>query len=134
MPTLPHLSPNGASVPSRSAARPVCSWHGVGNDPVYSGTLCFDTFPFPFGLTLNIPASAYAEDPHAQAIADVARKLNELRENWLNPPEWVDRVPKVVPGYPDRLILIPGRFYISPVGGLAKRNPPKPQPNRWVTG
>jgi type II restriction/modification system DNA methylase subunit YeeA len=34
----------------------------------------------------------------------VAERLNELRENWLNPPELVDRVPEVVPGYPDRVI------------------------------
>ncbi len=30
-----------------------------------------------------------------------------LRENWLNPPQWVDRVPEIVPGYPDRLIPKP---------------------------
>jgi hypothetical protein len=41
------------------------------------------------------------------AIAVAARRLNELRENWLNPPEWVDRVPEVVSGYPDRLIPKP---------------------------
>ena len=84
-----------------------CSWHGAGNDPVYNGTLCFDAFPFPAGLTPNLPASAYADDPRAQAIADAARTLNELRENWLNPPQWVDRVPEIVPGYPDRLIPKP---------------------------
>ena len=79
-----------------------CTWLGKGNDPRYTPTTCFETFPFPAGLTPNIPASDYADDPHAQAIADAARKLNELRENWLNPPQWVDRVPEVVPGYPDR--------------------------------
>jgi type II restriction/modification system DNA methylase subunit YeeA len=26
----------------------------------------------------------------------------ELRDNWLNPPDLVVRVPEVVPGYPDR--------------------------------
>ncbi|MDS4027878.1 MAG: class I SAM-dependent DNA methyltransferase [Candidatus Contendobacter sp.] len=80
---------------------------GVGNDPVYNSTRCFETFPFPTSLTPNFPASVYADDPRAQAIAAAARKLNELRENWLNPPEWVDRVPEVVPGYPDRLIPKP---------------------------
>jgi type II restriction/modification system DNA methylase subunit YeeA len=80
---------------------------GVGNDPVYNSTRCFETFPFPAGLTPNLPASACADDPRAQAIADAARKLNELRENWLNPPPWVDRVPEVVPGYPDRIIPKP---------------------------
>ena len=80
---------------------------GYGNDPRYNSTMTFETFPFPASLTPNIPASAYADDPHAQAIADAARKLNELRENWLNPPPWVNRVPEVVPGYPDRVIPKP---------------------------
>ena len=25
-----------------------CSWHGVGNDPTYNNTTCFETFPFPW--------------------------------------------------------------------------------------
>ena len=29
-----------------------------------------------------------------------------MRENWLNPPDLVKRVPEVVPGYPDRLLPI----------------------------
>jgi hypothetical protein len=28
----------------------------------------------------------------------------EARERWLNPPELVQRVPEVVPGFPDRLL------------------------------
>jgi len=79
----------------------------LGPTPRYTPTTCFETFPFPAGLTPNIPAADYADDPRAQAIADAARTLNELRENWLNPPQWVDRVPEVVPGYPDRLIPKP---------------------------
>ena len=43
----------------------------------------------------------------ALAIAEAAHRLNALREIWLNPPEWVDRVPEVVPGYPDRIIPRP---------------------------
>ncbi|HAS51952.1 MAG TPA: class I SAM-dependent DNA methyltransferase, partial [Gammaproteobacteria bacterium] len=58
----------------------------LGSGPRYTPTTCFETFPFPAGLTPNIPAADYADDPRAQAIADAARKLNELRENWLNPP------------------------------------------------
>jgi type II restriction/modification system DNA methylase subunit YeeA len=84
-----------------------CTWLGKGNDPRYTPTTCFETFPFPSGLTPNLPASTYADDPRAQAIADAARRLNELRENWLNPPQWIDRVPEIVPGYPDRLIPKP---------------------------
>jgi type II restriction/modification system DNA methylase subunit YeeA len=84
-----------------------CTWLGQGNDPRYTPTTCFETFPFPEGLTPHLPASAYADDSRAAAIAVAARRLNELREHWLNPPEWMERVPEVVPGYPDRLIPRP---------------------------
>ena len=80
------------------------TWLGKGNDPRYTPTTTFETFPFPEGLTPNIPASDYANDPRAIAIAEAARELNEKREAWLNPREWVDRVPEVVPGYPDRIV------------------------------
>jgi type II restriction/modification system DNA methylase subunit YeeA len=79
---------------------------GVGNDPTYTPTSTFETFPFPEGLTPNIPAAQYADDPRAVRIADVARRLNELREAWLNPPDLVMRVPEVVPGYPDRILPV----------------------------
>ncbi|MDQ5909784.1 MAG: hypothetical protein QG599_1879, partial [Pseudomonadota bacterium] len=89
----------------------------LGATPRYTPTTCFETFPFPAGLTPNIPASAYADDPRAQAIAEAACKLNELRENWLNPPQWVERIPEISPlpmgegpgvrAYPDRLIPKP---------------------------
>lgn len=45
--------------------------------PRYTPTTSFDTFPFPLP-TLK----------EEQAIAAAAKELNELRENWLNPPEW----------------------------------------------
>jgi len=80
------------------------SRHGVGNDPTYNTETCFETFPFPGGLTPNIPATAYATNPHAQAIAAAARDLVEKRDLWLNPPELVRRVPEVVPGFPDRVL------------------------------
>ena len=80
------------------------SRHGVGNDPTYNAASCFETFPFPDHLTPNIPAAQYAADPHAIAIAQAARNLTQLRDRWLNPPELVNIVPEVVPGYPDRLI------------------------------
>lgn len=77
---------------------------GVGNQRRYNREAIYDTFPFPEGLTPNIPAAAYADDPRAQAIAKAAARLNELRENWLNPPDLVVREPEVVPGYPDRIL------------------------------
>lgn len=76
------------------------------NRPRYTSTTTFETFPFPEGLTPNIPSENYATHPHAQAIAATAQRLNELRENWLNPPEWVKKVPEVVAGYPDRLLPV----------------------------
>jgi type II restriction/modification system DNA methylase subunit YeeA len=39
-------------------------------------------------------------------IAEAARRLNALRENWLNPPDLVRREPEVVPGYPDRILPV----------------------------
>jgi hypothetical protein len=45
--------------------------------PRYTPTTCFETFPFP-RLT---PAQE-------AAIAAAAKELNQLRERWLNPPEW----------------------------------------------
>ena len=80
------------------------TWLGVGNDPRYTPSTTFETFPFPEGLTPDIPAAAYAADPRAQAIAAAAADLNAKREAWLNPPDLVTRVPEVVPGYPDRLL------------------------------
>lgn len=74
--------------------------------PRYTSSTTFRTFPFPEGLTPNIPAKDYAADPRAVAIAAAARKLNELREAWLNPPDLVKRVAEVVPGFPDRILPV----------------------------
>lgn len=79
---------------------------GVGNDPRYTPSTTFETFPFPEGLTPNIPAADYAADLRAQAIAAAAASLNTLRENWLNPADLVQRVPEVVQGYPDRILPV----------------------------
>ena len=80
------------------------TWLGVGNDPRYTPTTTFETFPFPEGLTPNIPAETYAGDPRATRIAEAARELDAARRNWLNPPDLVDIVPEVVAGYPDRIL------------------------------
>jgi hypothetical protein len=127
--------------------------------PRYNAGNCFETFPFPEGLTpadtahqqteaieggaiipaglsaapagvlasnkhvaQAIPAQAAMKSiatdarlrTHAEAIARAAKRLNNLREAWLNPPEWTERVPEVIPlgmqtsPYPDRIVAKPG--------------------------
>ena len=80
----------------------LCTWLGVGNDPRYTPTTTFQTFPFPPGLSPDIPAGDYAKKAHAVAIAAAARRLVKLRDRWLNPPEWVEWVDEPVKGYPKR--------------------------------
>ena len=168
------------------------SIHGDGNDggrPRYTPTTCFETFPFPAGLTPRdtahqrtevledgavIPAGlapsplagegggeglvdeqnhvgAASHVPphpsplprgergqngalesneelrnHATAIARAAKRLNDLRERWLNPPEWTEAVPEVIPlgmeksPYPDRILPRPN-LGAADLGELKKR-------------
>ncbi len=118
----------------------LCTWLGVGNDPRYTPTTCFETFPFPTGLTPRdtapslpplqgeggggdgsmVSAQAETHPPPSLPlegggvtanIATAARRLNELREAWLNPAEWVDWV--ITPeeekaGFPKRPVAKPG--------------------------
>ena len=70
--------------------------------PRYTPTTTFETFPFPEGLSPDVPASDYAGDPQATAIAEAARRLVSLRDRWLNPPELVEWVDEPVSGYPKR--------------------------------
>ena len=80
------------------------TWLGVGNDPRYTPTTTFETFPFPEGLSPDIPAKDYAGDERAKYIAQAAEKLDRLRNAWLNPPDLVSVEPEVVDGYPERLV------------------------------
>jgi type II restriction/modification system DNA methylase subunit YeeA len=59
-----------------------CSWIGVGNDPSYSSSRTFETFPFPW-----IPRKEPQEDPRLRAIAAAAQELVKKRDTWLNPPD-----------------------------------------------
>lgn len=87
--------------------------------PRYTSSTTFETFPFPPGLTPRdtapkagqASAPCMAGDILAENIAAAARRLNELREAWLNPPEWVDWV--ITPeeekaGFPKRPVAKPG--------------------------
>ena len=95
----------------------------------YTPTTCFETFPFPFtpdvesNIRENINGSVEAqldaakhyshivlrEDAEesrsplalATAIAISARELNDLREKWLNPPEWTTVCTLQFPGTVD---------------------------------
>ena len=78
------------------------TWLGKGNDPRYTPTTTFQTFPFPKGLEPNVPVSHFASDPRAIEIAESARKLVELRDRWLNPPELVVWLEEPVSCYPAR--------------------------------
>ena len=80
------------------------TWLGVGNDPRYTPTTTLESFPFPERMIPSQRVPSAAPDARTAAIADSARELARLRENWLNPPQWVQRVPEVVPGYPDRIL------------------------------
>lgn len=85
----------------------LCTWLGKGNDPRYTPTTTFETFPFPAGLTPRDTPTG----PQAEAIATAAKQLNALRETWLNPPEWVDwvRTPEEEQaGFPLRPVAKPG--------------------------
>ncbi len=134
--------------------------------PRYTPTTCFETFPFPAGLTpldtahqqtetleggaqipaglahefiepnrplpvikraqramnsgaiaaspvqTSAPSHGGATDLHsiACAIARAAHRLSNLRNTWLNPPEWTQRLPEITPlgmdhsPYPDRIL------------------------------
>ena len=76
--------------------------------PRYTPTTTFGTFPFPVGLSPDIPAVDYAEDPRAREIAEAARRLVELRDRWLNPPEWMEWKDEPVSGYPKRPVARDG--------------------------
>ena len=73
------------------------TWLGKGNDPRYTPTTTFETFPFPRGLTPDILVADYADDPRSVVVALEAQRLVELRDRWLNPPEWVEWVDEPVP-------------------------------------
>ncbi len=58
----------------------------------------------------SLKASTGSARTVGEAIAEAAHKLTTLRDNWLNPPDWTQRLPEVVPlgmatsPYPDRIV------------------------------
>lgn len=55
--------------------------------------------PTPY-ITLTYSISIVYSKKASEALE--ARRLVQLRDRWLNPPEWVDWVDEPVPGYPKR--------------------------------
>jgi type II restriction/modification system DNA methylase subunit YeeA len=76
------------------------SKHGDGDEggrPTYNAKSCFETFPFPDKLAYNgmpkfLDEKIKGDIEDVEAVAAAAKKFNELRNNWLNPPEWTDWV------------------------------------------
>lgn len=62
-------------------ARRMGTWLGKGNDPRYTPTTSFETFPFPWA-----PGIEPVDDPRVMAIAAAAKELDEKRRAWLDPP------------------------------------------------
>lgn len=56
----------------------------------YTPTTCFETFPFPRPTPVQ-----------EAAIAEAAKELDSLRNNWLNPPEWTQEEILEFPGSAD---------------------------------
>ena len=84
----------------------VGTWLGVGNDPRYTPTTTFETFPFPWPLDTPDEALTSEQRGHRDAVGAAARALDEARRRWLNPPEWVREEPDVVPSLPRRLLPV----------------------------
>ena len=51
----------------------------------YTPSTTFETFPLPWS-----PGKEDTKHPAYFRISEAAKKLNEQRERWLNPPEWID--------------------------------------------
>ena len=59
--------------------------------PRYTPTTCFETFPLPWA-----PGEEPVDDPLHKQISQAAAELNEMRERWLNPPEWIEPIARAI--------------------------------------
>jgi len=62
----------------------MCSRLGMGNDPRYTPTTTFETFPFPWPLATPDAALDTGQRRHQQAIAAAAEALDAARRAWLD--------------------------------------------------
>lgn len=61
-------------------ARRMGTYIGVGNDLRYTPTTCFETFPLPWH-----PGEEPKDEPVVREVSAAAKRLDELRRNWLAP-------------------------------------------------
>ncbi|MGE0228044.1 MAG: class I SAM-dependent DNA methyltransferase [Dehalococcoidia bacterium] len=81
-------------------------WHGVGNDPQYTPSSSFETFPFPWPLNTPDEALTSEQAGHRDAIGAAAKALDEARQRWLNPPELARLEADVIPSLPLRFVPV----------------------------
>src|SRR5262249_45703166 len=58
------------------------TWLGKGNDPRYTPTTTFETYPFPWP-----PGGELTDHPAYCAISAAAHELDTQRQDWLNPSD-----------------------------------------------
>jgi type II restriction/modification system DNA methylase subunit YeeA len=72
--------------------------------PRYTPSTTFEPFPFPEGTLPRRTAERPPLSPTVAAIAEAARALCRLRDEWLNPPELVRLEPEVASDLRDRIV------------------------------
>lgn len=72
--------------------------------PRYTHTTTFATFPFPDGMTPDVPIEQARSLPAALKIEDAASRLDYLRRAWLNPNDLVVVEPEIVADLPVRVL------------------------------
>lgn len=70
--------------------------------PRYTHTTTFATYPFPPGMTPDVRPEQARALPTAAQVEAAARRLDELRTNWLYPADHIGVVPEVEPSFPYR--------------------------------
>jgi hypothetical protein len=67
--------------------------------PRYTHTTTFGTFPFPEGMTPDVPVSTARMHPAAMEIERAAKRLDQARAAWLNPAGLTASQPEIVGGF-----------------------------------
>jgi hypothetical protein len=67
--------------------------------PRYTHTTIFATFPFPEGMSPDVPVEAARRHETTAGIEAAAARLNRLRESWLYPADRIVEEPEVVDGF-----------------------------------